>query len=371
MEAVGQLAGGIAHDFNNLLTAIIGNAEFLRDDLPVGDPRQADLQEILDASSGAAGLTRQLLAFSRKQVLEPRVIAVAELVTGIERMLRRLLGEHIDLVKRLDHDTGNVRADPGQIEQVLVNLAVNAADAMPDGGTLILETENVELDGDYTAQHAGVEPGPHVLLAVSDSGVGMSDEVKERLFEPFFTTKEPGRGTGLGLATVYGIVKQSGGSIWVYSEPGEGSTFKIYLPRVLDREAEPPAPKIPVGARGTETVLLVEDDRLVRRLSRRALESRGYTVLEADGPSAALALASEHSGTIAALVTDVVMPGMSGRALAERMAEIRPKIKVLYTSGYTADAIARHGVLEPGVWFLQKPYSREALGAKLREVLDS
>jgi len=372
MEAVGRLAGGIAHDFNNLLTAILGSADLLLDTLSPDAPEREDLDEIRKAAKRAADLTRQLLAFSRQQVLAPQVLDVNALLTNLEKLLRRLIGEHIELRTALAPNVGAVQADPGQLEQVIVNLAVNARDAMPQGGQLTIETANAELDEAYAAEHFPARPGSYVLLAVTDTGTGMDAQTKSHIFEPFFTTKEKGKGTGLGLATVYGIVKQSDGYIWVYSEPGHGTSFKIYLPRV----AEAPGPARPgfelsASVRGSETVFVVEDDEMVRALIRRMLETRGYTVLLAPHGDEALQLLERHPGRVDLLMTDVVMPGMSGRDLADRVAERRPGIKVLYLSGYTDDAIVRHGVLEPGIAFLQKPFSADALARKVREVLDS
>ena len=371
MEAVGRLAGGIAHDFNNLLTAIIGSSELLLEGLSAHDQRREDLEEIRKAGQRAAGLTRQLLAFSRQQVLEPRVLDLNELIVDLEKMLRRLIGEDVDLRTVLAPELGAVRADPGQLEQVIMNLTVNARDAMPLGGKVTIETANADLDETYAAAHAPVVSGPYVMLAVSDTGTGMTPDVKAHLFEPFFTTKEQGKGTGLGLATVYGIVKQSEGYVWVYSELGQGTTFKIYLPRAAqDVTSSPPKAASPSSTRGSETVLVAEDEEAVRKLTRRVLEAQGYTVLAAaDGPEA-LRLAHTHAGPIHLLLTDVVMPSMSGRELAELVVSTRRETKVLYLSGYTDDAVIRHGVLEPGVAFLQKPFTPQTLARKLREVLD-
>jgi len=371
MEAVGQLAGGIAHDFNNLLTAILGSTQLLLHNTPSGDPRREDAEEIRHAGLRAAELTRQLLAFSRRQVLAPKVLDVNSVVAHMDRMLRRLLGEDVELATSLDPAAGAVNADPGQLEQVLLNLAVNARDAMPGGGRLSIETTRVTLHDEHVERRHRMPAGDYVCLAVADTGVGMDETTQAHLFEPFFTTKEVGKGTGLGLATVYGIVKQSGGYIWVYSEAGHGTTVKVYLPRVPG-VAEAPAPASePQQVRGgDETVLLVEDAAPVRTLARRSLEARGYRVLDAaDGPSA-LELSTRHAGGIAILVTDVVMPGMSGRELAERLAPARPSMKVLYTSGYTDDAMVRQGVLNAGVAFLQKPFVPDTLARKVREVLD-
>ena len=372
MEAVGQLAGGVAHDFNNVLTAIGGYAELLRDDLPGEDTRRHDVEEILRATERAATLTRQLLAFSRRQVLAPRVLDLNGVVAGIDNMLRRLIGADVALKTALAPDLGAVRADPGQLEQVIMNLIVNARDAMPRGGKLTIETANAELDQSYALEHRAVAPGPYVMLAVSDTGVGMDAATQARIFEPFFTTKEKGKGTGLGLATVYGIVKQSGGNIWLYSEPGRGTTFKIYLPRV-DQAPEQlaAAPAVRETPRGTETVLLVEDDDAVRTLTRKMLAAHGYTVLAAGGGAEALELAAGHTGPIHLLVTDVVLPGMSGRDLAARFRSGRPGVKVLYTSGYTDEAIVHHGILDAGIAFLQKPFTSTTLAHKVRETLDS
>ena len=372
MEAVGRLAGGVAHDFNNILTAITGHAELLLEDLGLHDPRRADVDEIRRSAERAAGLTRQLLAFSRQQVLQPKVVDVNALVLDMDKLLRRLIGEDVELATVLDPALGRVKADPGQLEQVIVNLAVNARDAMPDGGKLTLETRNIDLDSSYTLEHSLVKPGPYVQLTVSDSGIGMDEETQAHAFEPFFTTKPRGQGTGLGLAMVYGTVKQSGGFIWVYSEPGHGATFKIYLPRV-DTPTEPatlPAPTVQ-PARGSETVLLAEDEPAVRAIAQQALERHGYTVLAAPSGAAALALAAQHAATIDLLLTDVVMPGMSGRDLADRLTAQRPGIRVLYISGYTDNAIVRHGMLEPGLAYLQKPFRPHALVRKVREVLDA
>ncbi len=371
MEAVGQLAGGVAHDFNNVLTAIAGYAELLREDLPGEDARRGDAEEIIRATERAAALTRQLLAFSRRQVLAPRVLDVNTVVASVDNMLGRLIGADVELKTALAPELGAVRADPGQLEQVIMNLVVNARDAMPRGGKLTIETANAELDESYALEHPAVVAGPYVMLAVSDSGVGMDAATQARIFEPFFTTKEKGKGTGLGLATVYGIVKQSGGNIWLYSEPGRGTTFKIYLPRV-DQPVELPAPTPAAREtpRGTETVLLVEDDEAVRALARKMLAAHGYTVLAAPSGVDALELAASHAGPIHLLVTDVVLPGISGRELAARFESVRPGLKVLYTSGYTDEAVVHHGVLDAGIAFLQKPFSSGSLARKVRETLD-
>jgi len=372
MEAVGRLAGGIAHDFNNLLTAVSGYTELLLGRLPEGDAGREHALEIRHAGQRAAALTQQLLAFSRRQVLEPRVLDLNTVISDMEKMLRRVIGEDVELTASLDQSLWRTRADPSQIEQAILNLVVNARDAMPRGGRLTIETANVELDENYGDRYASFKPGPHVMLAVSDTGVGMNAELQARLFEPFFTTKELGKGTGLGLSTTYGIVKQSGGSIWVYSEPGQGTTFKIYLPRSedpLDRR-EIPAPT-PIPRPGTERVLLVEDEPEVRRLVERLLTMQGYSVLAAPGPTEALAAARAGDGPIDVLVTDVVMPGMNGRELARALATRVPGLRVLYMSGYTDAAITQHGILEPGTAFLSKPFTPDALARKLREVLDA
>ncbi|MEO8348638.1 MAG: PAS domain S-box protein [Acidobacteriota bacterium] len=369
MEAIGQLAGGVAHDFNNLLTAILGYSQLLAPDLRGNPEHFAAIEEVRKAGERAAGLTRQLLAFSRKQVLEPRVLDLNEIVHHIREMLSRLIGEDIQVVMNLDPALGTVRADAGQIEQVIMNLAVNARDAMPRGGQLSLETANVELDETYTRTHVPAQPGPYVMLAVSDTGAGMDEATRERIFEPFFTTKEKGHGTGLGLSTVYGIVKQSGGYIWVYTEPGRGTSFKVYLPRV-SAPAEPlsAAEAAPVSVGGAETILLVEDEESVRALSRKILESKGYRVLEAADGAQAVELALGRP--IDLLLTDMVLPGMGGREIAARIHDTHPRAKVLYTSGYTDDVIVRRGLMERGAAFLEKPFTPTVLARKVREVLD-
>jgi len=375
MEAIGRLAGGVAHDFNNILTAIGGYTDLLLADLPAGDHRRHDVEEIYQAAQLSAGLTHQLLAVSRRQVLQPKVINLNALVPDIEKMLRRLIGEDILFATVLHPRLGNVRADPGQLEQVIVNLAVNARDAMPDGGRLTIETRDVELDEVYATDHPSVKPGRYVMLAVTDTGVGMDEETKARIFEPFFTTKVRGKGTGLGLATVYGIVQQTGGHIWPYSEPGLGTTMRVYLPRV-DDPADPiehlgDAALGAVG--GTETILVVEDEAPVRAVTRQLLQRNGYTVLEAaDGP-AALALVDGEAGDrhIDLLLTDVIMPGMSGRELADQLRARRPNLRVLFMSGYTDDAVVRHGMLEPGLAYLEKPFRPPTLLRKVRGVLQN
>ncbi|MBA3259690.1 MAG: PAS domain S-box protein [Gemmatimonadales bacterium] len=370
MEAVGQLAGGIAHDFNNLLTAITGYAELVLVTLGADDPRRPDVQEICHATDRAATLTRQLLAFSRRQVLQPRLIDLHRLAKDVERLLHRLIGENIEVVTLTDDALGLVKADPSQVEQVLVNLAVNARDAMPGGGRLTIETRNVVLGAEYAAGHSLVAPGPYVLLAVTDDGTGMDQPTLARVFEPFFTTKGPGRGTGLGLSMVYGIVKQSGGYVWVYSELGRGTTFKIYLPRASGQAAAPEAEASVTAPGGHETILLVEDEPAVRALAQRVLAGRGYTLLTAaDGP-AALELARHHHGSIDLLLTDVVMPGMSGRELAQRLLALRPATLVLYITGYTEDTVVRHGLLQTGLAYLEKPFRADLLLTKVRQVLN-
>ncbi len=371
MEAIGQLAGGVAHDFNNLLTIVSGYSQLLlgQDDLSAAT--RDKIHEIGQAGERAASLTRQLLAFGRKQVLEPEVLDLNALVAGTEKMLRHTIGEDIHLGTALDPALARVTADPGQIEQIILNLAVNARDAMPQGGKLTIETANVELDESYTRAHPTISPGSYVMLAVSDTGCGMTPEVMNRVFEPFFTTKGPGKGTGLGLATVYGIVQQSGGHIGLYSEPGHGTSFKVYLPmteaEASSRRSRQDTRGLPIGS---ETVLLVEDDESVRALSRSVLAMSGYTVLEANGAAAALRICEQHTGSIQIVVTDVVMPETGGRILVERLGAMRPAIKALYVSGYTDDTVLRHGVLEEGTHFLQKPFTPAALANKVREVLD-
>jgi two-component system cell cycle sensor histidine kinase/response regulator CckA len=371
MEAIGRLAGGVAHDFNNLLTAILGYSELMETKLKANDPLYSNVREIRHAGERAATLVRQLLAFSRKQVLQPKVLNLNQVVGELDKMLRRLIGEDIDLVTRLDPQVGQIRADVGQVEQVVVNLAVNSRDAMPKGGKLTIETANVELDENYAGDHVGVQPGPYVMLSVSDTGCGMDSAVRSRIFEPFFTTKETGKGTGLGLSTVYGIANQSGGSISVYSEPGEGTTFKIYLPRV-DEPVELAAryPRGTEALRGTETILIVEDDVLVRKLATETLSKSGYQVLEAFHGEEALRICRTHEGTIHLLLTDVIMPGLTGRELAGRIEPLFAKVKVLYMSGYTDNAILHQGRLDPEMSFLQKPFTPSILLQKVREVLD-
>ncbi len=372
MEAIGRLAGGVAHDFNNLLTVISGYANFLKEGVKQ-DPRLVShVHEIEKASDRATTLVRQLLAFSRKQIVRPKVLDLNGVVSDMENMLRRLIGEDVKLVTSLAPDLWSVETDPAQIDQIIMNLAVNARDAMPDGGSLTVETVNVEIGEEVSRLHLGKTPGPHVLLAVSDTGTGMDERTQAHMFEPFFTTKEEGKGTGLGLATVYGIVKQNRGSIFVYSEPGHGTTFKVYLPRAKGAAMPVAAASAsPTVQGGSETVLVVEDNPQVRAFLCGALQAHGYRVLEAGRPSVAVALCEREAGGIDFMVTDVVMPEMSGHRLAQRLKTLCPKMKVLYVSGYTDDAIVRHGVLEPGLHFLQKPFSSEALAHRVREVLDA
>jgi PAS domain S-box-containing protein len=369
MEAVGRLAGGVAHDFNNLLTVIMSYTDMLMDDIAPRDPRAADLSEIRKAAVAAASLTRQLLAFSRQQVIAPRLVNLTDIVSTTERMLRRLIGEDVSLLTNYSPSELPVMIDPGQLEQVIMNLVVNARDAMPTGGTLTLETATVILDGAYVQDHWPTKPGRYAMLVVSDTGSGMDEATLARIFEPFFTTKELGVGTGLGLATVYGIVKQSNGFIWAYSEVGQGTTFKIYLPLVAETAGRPPEEAIEAAPSGTETILLVEDAAAVRDATRQILRRFGYTVI--DAPNGTVALGEAHfAAHIDLLLTDVVMPGMSGRELAELLGQIRPEIPVLFMSGYTDDAIVRHGLLRPSIAYLQKPFSPDALARKVREVLD-
>jgi two-component system cell cycle sensor histidine kinase/response regulator CckA len=372
MEAIGRLAGGVAHDFNNLLTIIMGYSQILTHELSPGSKLYDATAQISSAAVRAAGITRQLLAFSRKQILSPHIIDLNTIILNLDTLLRRLIGEDIDVLTIPAHNLGTVKADPGQIEQVLMNLALNARDAMPNGGKLILETSNVQLDDAYAINHLPVQPGRYVMLAVTDTGVGMSPETQTHIFEPFYTTKELGKGTGLGLSTAYGIIKQSGGYIWFYSEPGQGTTFKIYLPR-MDQPAEKLIPEKGSNQmqRGTETILLVEDDPQLRELTASVLADCGYTVLAATSTSQSLALCQANHSDIGLLITDVVMPGMNGRQLAEQVALISPQAKVLYISGYTRNAIVQDGVLDEELWFLPKPFLPSALVAKVREVLDA
>jgi two-component system cell cycle sensor histidine kinase/response regulator CckA len=370
MEAIGKLAGGVAHDFNNLLAVILGCSDVVLDGLPPDHPAAKKVEMIRQAGSSAADLTRQLLAFSRQQMVQPRVLDLEEAVEKVRAILHRLIGENIELKVSLQPSLGHVKADPGQIEQILINLAVNARDAMPQGGRLTIEARNVELDDAYKDQHQPVIPGRYVMLAVGDTGSGMDRDTQLRIFDPFFTTKALGKGTGLGLATVYGIVKQIGGYIWVYSEVAKGTVFKIYLPRV-EQSAQPakqnePEATVPWGC---ETILLAEDSASLREMAREYLESTGFTVLEAASGAEALQKAKEFNGTIHLLLTDVVMPEMTGPELAKQMTPLFPGIKIIFTSGYTDDAIARQGVLDPAVAFIPKPYRPKALARKIREVL--
>jgi two-component system cell cycle sensor histidine kinase/response regulator CckA len=370
MEAVGRLAGGVAHDFNNMLTVISGYNRMILDDLSPLDPLRGNAEEILKAADRAAALTNQLLAFSRRQIMRPCVLNVNILLAGTQKMLRRLIGEDIQLDLKPAREVGNIKADPVHIEQAIVNLAVNSRDAMPTGGRIVIESANVHLDESYTRTHPGVQPGEFVMIAVSDTGHGMDADTRRRIFEPFFTTKEQGKGTGLGLATVYGMVKQSGGDIWVYSEIGKGSTFKLYFPKVSEPISESAAgDSEQPRALGTDTILLVEDEKAVRELTLKMLRHMGYTVLAAAGGAEAIEVSRSYPGRIALLLTDVVMPNMSGRQLADVLKGTRPTMKVLYLSGYTENTVVHHGVLEPGVEFLPKPFSREVLGSKIREIL--
>jgi PAS domain S-box-containing protein len=373
MEAIGRLAGGIAHDFNNLLMVIQGYADLLADRLAPGNPLRRNAEQIQAAAQRAAGLTQQLLAFSRKQMLAPKILSIHSVVSDMESILRRLIGEDIVLRVSSSPDTWVVRADRSQIEQVIMNLAVNARDAMPHGGRLTIETANVHLDGSLAHAPAVFEPGKYVMLAVTDNGSGMDQQTQSHIFEPFFTTKEKGKGTGLGLSTVYGVVKQSGGYIWVYSEPGIGTTFKIYLPCAEEEKASAERPRSDTdraATQGSEVVLLVEDENGVRELAREFLQINGYTVIEAPDGATALDLVAHHPQKIHLLMTDVVMPGMSGRQLADRMLELRPDMKVLFMSGYTDQAVVHQGILDPDAVLLQKPFTMAALCSKLREILD-
>jgi two-component system cell cycle sensor histidine kinase/response regulator CckA len=370
MEAVGRLAGGVAHDFNNLLMVISGYTEVLLEHAGPGNPLQAKIEAIHQAADRASSLTRQLLAFSRKQLLELKVVDVNMIVADMERLLRPLIGENIELSTRLAPELGRTRADAGQIEQVIMNLVVNSKDAMPTGGKITIQTANVDMDDDLRRECGYIRPGSYIMLSVSDNGHGMDKETQSRIFEPFFTTKEKGKGTGLGLSTVYGIVKQGGGYVLTRSALGQGTTFRIYLPRV-EEAAEPvgPLPVSQTESGGSETILLVEDEESVRQLVRETLESKGYKILEAENGEDALRLAGQHAGPIHMLITDVVMPGMSGRELATQLCQAHPKTKVLYLSGYTEDAIVHEGVLEPGTSFLQKPFTLQVLSRKVRDIL--
>jgi len=374
MEAIGTLAGGVAHDFNNILTIIIGNANLALKNVDKDDPLREDLGEIKIAAERAASLTRQLLAFSRKQIITPRVLDLNELLTDIEKMLSRLVGEDVELSTIPDPALWQVQVDPGQMEQVIMNMVINARDAMPMGGKLTIETANIDMPENYFYNH-GInkkQPGPYVMLAVSDTGSGMDEKIKEHIFDPFFTTKEQGKGTGLGLSTVYGIVKQNNGFVWVYSEPEQGTTFKVYLPKVegdADSEEKQRTPVVELD--GSETVLIVEDDDSLRKLARNALQRHGYRVLDAENGEDALRVSQEHEGPIDLLITDVVMPRMGGKEAADRLLPFYPHMKVIYMSGYTDNAIVHHGVLAPGLNFLEKPFSPEGLAHKVREVIES
>ena len=371
MEAVGRLAGGVAHDFNNVLSVILSYGDLILEDLKAGEPMHADVEEIRKAAARGAGLTRQLLTLSRQQVNEPKVLALHDVLANMDKMLQRLLGEDVDLVLVRPPTEGRVKVDPSHIEQVILNLVVNARDAMPTGGKLTVETSNVELDDEYARSHLPAKAGPYVMLAVSDTGVGMDRATQLHIFEPFFTTKGTGKGTGLGLSTVFGIVRQSGGSVWVYSEVGRGTTFKVYLPRVEAALDVPTIPVVPATLRGSETILVVEDEEQVRTLVSSVLRRQGYRVVPAAHPGEALLLGEQHPGVIDLLLTDVVMPQMNGPELAKRLIAIRPALKVLCMSGYTDEAIVRHGVLESGAAFIQKPLTPVSLTRKVREVLDA
>ncbi|TET83507.1 MAG: PAS domain S-box protein, partial [Desulfobacteraceae bacterium] len=373
MEAIGTLAGGVAHDFNNILTTIIGNAGLALMGVGKNDILREEIEEIKIAGERAASLTRQLLAFSRKQVIRPMILNFNELLKDVDKMLGRLIGEDVELLTIPGPELWQVEADPGQVEQVIINLVINAKDAMPKGGKLTVETANVDLDGNYFRKHGIKEkqPGTYVMLAVSDTGIGMDKETLEHIFEPFFTTKEIGKGTGLGLSTVYGIVKQNNGFIWAYSEPGHGTTFKIYLPKAKGDVASEKKEQHPVTEiDGSEIVLIVEDDDSLRKLAQKALQQHGYSVLEAENGEDALRVSEEHGGSIDLMITDVVMPKMSGKETAERLQPLYPQMKVIYMSGYTDDAIVHHGVLAPGLNFFEKPFTPEGLARKVREVLD-
>jgi two-component system cell cycle sensor histidine kinase/response regulator CckA len=370
MEAVGRLAGGIAHDFNNLLTAILGYADLVLDELPAGSALAADIDQIRKAGQSASSLTRQLLAFSRRQLLKPEIICINDVVTRTETLLRRVIGEHIVLSTRLDPGLAHTSADPGQIEQVIVNLAVNASDAMPNGGHLTIETGNVVIDAAFASAHVGARTGPHVMMKVTDDGIGMDEAIQEQIFEPFFSTKEKTKGTGLGLSTVYGVVQQSGGTVWVESAPGRGATFTVYLPVIdapLTRHPEESHAEVETGE---ETILLVEDQDDVRKVTSAILRHGGYSVVEAAHPRAALAIVRDGQTHFDLLLTDVVMPEMSGRELAKYVAEIRKDLKVLYTSGYAEDAIVEDGVLEAGLAFVPKPFTPKTLLRAVRAALD-
>jgi len=373
LEAIGTLAGGVAHDFNNILSIIIGYAEIALMDVIKDEPLRLKIEGIKTAGEKAVSLTRQLLAFSRKQVIKPEVLNLNKVIKEMEKMLKRMIGENIEFQTILKPELWKVHMDSGQVDQIVINMAVNARDAMPDGGKLIVETANVNLDENYFSKH-GIEkdqPGSYVMIAVSDTGIGMDKETREHIFEPFYTTKGVGKGTGLGLSTVYGIAKQNNGFVWVYSEPGQGTTFKVYIPKVKGDVKSEKNERLPVvDLNGSETVLIVEDDDSLRKLVRTALKQRGYKVLKAENGEDALRVSEAHDGLIDLLLTDVVMPKMSGKETAERMQPLYPQMKVIYMSGYTDDSIVQHGVLAPGLNFLEKPFTPESLAQKLREVLD-
>ncbi|MDX9722197.1 MAG: response regulator [Myxococcota bacterium] len=371
LDSIGRLAGGVAHDFNNLLSVILSYSSFAIGALRKDDPVREDIEEVRAAGERAAVLTRQLLAFARKQLLKPELLNLRDVVQGFEGMLQRTLGESIEIRSKGAPDLGLVSVDSGQLEQVILNLASNARDAMPSGGRLLIETRNVELDELYASQHVGVKPGPYVLLSFSDTGTGMDQDTMERIFEPFFTTKAKGKGTGMGLSTAYGIVKQSGGNIWVYSEVGVGSCFKVYLPRAVHAEQEQKGPQVPEPVSGQECVLLVEDMPSVRKLVSRMLRSVGYDVLLAANAQEAIELSEKHQGEIHVLLTDVVMPDLSGKELAQRLSERRSRMKVLFMSGYTEDSVLDNGLLKPGNRLISKPFSSAELTSMLRGVLDS
>jgi signal transduction histidine kinase/ActR/RegA family two-component response regulator len=372
LEAIGQLASGVAHDFNNLLTAIDGYSSLALRQLGDDHPTSSYLEEISKAGDRASNLTRQLLAFGRKQLLQPLALNLNDVVGDMIKLLKRLIGEDVQLVTKPGADLKQIKADPGQLEQVLVNLVVNARDAMPRGGTVTIETANTTLDGAYAGRHIGVTPGEYVMLAISDTGTGMDHDTKARIFEPFFTTKEKGKGTGLGLSTVYGIIKQSGGGVWVYSELGKGTTFKVYLPQVEDEASAREHSKADEAIkRGTETVLLVEDEDMVRNLASELLEESGYVVLSASGGEEAINFGKKHNDRIDLLITDVVMPKISGKEVAEQLKKIHPETKVLFMSGYTDEAIVQQGIVDSDIAFIQKPFSERALTQMVRDVLDA
>jgi two-component system, cell cycle sensor histidine kinase and response regulator CckA len=370
LESIGRLAGGVAHDFNNILTVILGTVGFLEEDVSLGDEARADVLEIKRAGGRASELTNQLLAFARRRVVRPETFSLVESMRAQDRFLRRVIGEHIDLKTDLPADLWSIFADPAQVEQVVVNLAVNARDAMPDGGKLVIEAANVTLDASFAKEHSEIEPGRYVRVVVSDSGEGIKADVLPHIFEPFYTTKVAGAGTGLGLATVYGIVRQCAGHIWVYSEPGVGTTFKLYFPRAPDAEAGAAPEPMAAPRPGSERVLVVEDEDAVRNMMVRVLEGAGYLVHAAPGPDVALAWATSVEGRFDLLLTDVVMPGMSGRQLATLLVERYPSLQVMYVSGYTENTIVHRGVLEQGVAFLAKPFSPDELRRTVRQLLD-